>query len=339
MALVGAAIFVKSLANSYFFKDATDSGLVGGIFVATLISCVNVLVASFVLGRHILPQFNHVQAFRKVLFGGIGLLASVTVIVLINLAAAHTRAIISRAAMEGSLASTQAFTDAIVAVKDKGFSIENFEAWMLFVVGLIIAFAAAIKGYSSDDVYPNYGHEDRIRRKAEQAYSEERAQCREAVISTIRTVEADMSAYIKRVRRDCQEYETSIVESKRFLSSYSMWLAHLNETANTLIRLYRDKNRRIRTSTAPAYFAEDISVFDQKNVKLSSIEKDEELAKKSNDQLQGRLEALWQENKEKLLALQNEYLSEVNDFYKTIEHEVEAQLSADIPIGKLHAVK
>lgn len=332
-AVIAAFIFGESLANSYFFKDATDSGFLGGIFVATLISVVNVLVAAAVLGSQVLPQFNHVRPFRRFFFGGVGTAICVLVIFLINLAAAHTRAIISRAVKEGSLASTEAFREAILALKERPFAVDNFEAWMLFVIGLIIAFSAAIKGYTADDPYPNYGHEDRLRRKAQAAYALEQTAYFREVTGRIRTVEESMHSLRAKVRQAVQGHDLALEESRRTIDDCRLFVQHLNDVAKSLLRTYRDINRRVRTSPPPGYFTEEVNPFDSMVASLPPIEKNEEDASQLNNDLLKTLERLIQENRGKLLQLQQEYSESVPEFYKHIDAEAEVQLSAEANLG------
>jgi hypothetical protein len=59
-------------------------------------------------------------------------------------------------------------------LRDTPFYLQSLWSWLLFVLGVAISGSAMWKGYALDDPYPGYGGVARRRRKAVDAYNEER---------------------------------------------------------------------------------------------------------------------------------------------------------------------
>jgi hypothetical protein len=321
-AFLACFVLLESIFNSYFFKEATDAGFLGGIFVAAMISFVNVIFA-YLLGSFVIPQFHHVNKGVRTLLASSGLLVCLTAIVLINLAAAHTRAIIATN-QASQVTSTEAFRQAIYQLKDRPLGIDHLEAWILLALGLVIAALAVWKGYRSDDPYPGYGELDRHLKEAKEAYRAERDTYTQAVITSITQVRYELETNLKKTQSQVNEYHSSMKESYDVAHEYEQSWMEENRVLTSLVRYYREVNKSVRTNPCPAYFDREPELIIRANlVPVTSAEEQEAGRLK---QIIVNLQDVAEMSKKSLGTIQEEYLSRLEELHKKCRIEGEEEL-------------
>jgi len=144
------AIVGESLANSFFFAQGSELGLLGGWITAFFTSVANVVFSMLFAGFLCLRQTNHDKQFRKIL-GWMGFLVCLIILLFLQLAIAHYR--------ELAMKSTDAeFISALPALWQHPFGLEDMQSFVLILIGISISVLAIWKGYTLDDEYPGYGN-------------------------------------------------------------------------------------------------------------------------------------------------------------------------------------
>src|SRR5207245_2274296 len=146
-------------------------------------------------------------------------------ILFINLLAAHTRALIGE---PYKLDAAQAFQKSVEVFSRSPFGVTSFEAWILFIVGLLIALFAIERGYTFDDPYPGYGDEDRHKEKAIQMYVDAKQSFISDITLQITSIEDAFRSALQRVKRDINEHDAILAQSTNLLESYQEYIRHLN---------------------------------------------------------------------------------------------------------------
>lgn len=147
-ALVIVAIVVEGVANSYFFGQASDLGLLGGFFTAFLVSVANVAI-SMLAGVLFLRLLNHVNKIWKVV-GAVGFVVILVFLGVLHLTIAHYRELLTRNPDADILAALQ-------PMFENPFALRDMESLLLVAIGVVISAFGIYKGYTIDDRYPGYG--------------------------------------------------------------------------------------------------------------------------------------------------------------------------------------
>lgn len=186
-----------SAANAYFFSKNSEFGLLGGMFQAAAVSLANVTVSFFIIGywglRHITVPIGRPWSRRSMLwFSGLfAIIAGVTLVVFINLAAAHYRNILDLAAEGAALPPelvttfpsfflSEAQCNAILGPEGFGTksgaaaasamcrptALTSLDAMVLFALGIGIAAIAAFEGRNADHHAPGLSNAARAAEKA-----------------------------------------------------------------------------------------------------------------------------------------------------------------------------
>ena len=148
-ALVIVAIVVEGVANSYFFGQASDLGLLGGFFTAFLVSVANVAI-SMLAGVLFLRL---VESRKQDLESSWGCRVCLVILVflgVLHLTIAHYRELLTRNPDADILAALQ-------PMFENPFALRDMESLLLVAIGVVISAFGIYKGYTLDDRYPGYG--------------------------------------------------------------------------------------------------------------------------------------------------------------------------------------
>lgn len=308
-AIILIVIFGESVANSYFFAKGQDLGLLGGIFQAGLISIANVGSSLFV-GQKVFPLVHHIDETKRKIGGAI-ITVYVGFILAINLSTAHYRALLE-------YDPENAIFKAIRNLIDAPFGIENFDAWILFIIGLIFASLGAAKGYTSDDKYPEYGHMHRSYIKARDSYLESRKEFIAGTREIIKKKQIEMNAIKSGARSLVNQYVSHLNGAKGEAQEYQAYLESIEKAINTLLAIYRKSNKEYRDEPPPEYFDDKYSFDTTMQAPVINVKKEEEIAK----QLDGEADAInknYDNVSKQMLKLSRETIGKVDEFFEGYE--------------------
>lgn len=255
--IIMALLVLESVFNGLLFKDVVRGGWIEGIFVAALISFINVAFGVAV-GVYGWSNIGHIRTFRRVL-GWIVTIFLHLAALYWNLIVAHFREVAEKAASS----STYSFNFSTLAEQAKAhmdtlgyFGISSLFAWALFGLGLIIHFWSAREGWDDiGDRYPDYMKEDRRAKLArldrDQFFVSVRANARSAAEKVAAAAEKELLA-AKSSFNAISDLEGLLEQrEKEVRDSEDEWVAG----GTQLLKIYRDVNVEVRgDSVPPAYF-------------------------------------------------------------------------------------
>ena len=175
---------LESAMNSYFFADLLESGYAGGFVFAGVISIVNIGVATIAAWAS--RNFNHCRVWRK-LFGIVAFLIGAFFALGFNFFVAHFRNVVEageRSVVEAEELWRKAAGFALERLFTNPLGLESIEAWMLGMVGVLLAIVAGLKTYHSCDPYPGYGRVWRKMWGARETSAQRNEEAIKAVIET-----------------------------------------------------------------------------------------------------------------------------------------------------------
>jgi hypothetical protein len=275
--LLFIALIAESLLNSVFFAEGSDTGLVGGLAIAFVISFFNICVG-FITGLF-LRYKNHISRVKSILTYFVLILA-ITFSTVFNLLVGHYREALGIDPDNAKSIAVDRFVDGILTIHD-------VQSWLLIAIGLVFFGLAIFKGYKFDDEYPKYGKivRDRERLKDEiigekESIYEEFDELHEEFDSRLDDIYENVSIISKRLN----SYVNSIENQQ---SAYNSYILHLQNCLNYVVTLYRGINTKERSNPSPTYFnATQLSISSEQDFMVEFVdtrntllEKKETLAK------------------------------------------------------------
>ncbi len=249
IALLILLILGESGFNAFSFEELQDRGLLGGLMLALSVGVANVVMG---LGTGFLGfrLMIHVRPALRIL--GIAITVGLlTAALALHLALGDLRETISHDA--------KAQIDFLVILKPwRWFAYTSIPPFVLFAVGLATFFVAALKGRGGSwgVVAPYWHHEvmDRRYRAADRILEDAKANFKNGLqnafdgeLTKLRAGLLSETANLAEIRRlvaEAQGIERTMADSiVDEIGRQHLWL-----------RTYRDRNRAVRTTPAPAYF-------------------------------------------------------------------------------------
>ncbi|MFH2059390.1 MAG: hypothetical protein ABIJ59_10880 [Pseudomonadota bacterium] len=244
-AFVILAVLLESIVNSFFFANASDLGLLGGLFQALFISLSNI-GSALLMGIYVLPFKNHVDS-KKQIRAKTATTAYIFFIFLFNLGAAHYRTLLESDPLNAKINTIPHLLQDPLGI--------NFEAWNLLIIGMLFVIVAVLKGYKSDDVYPGFGE---MHRKLKNA-SNHRGKRIEAMKSINRIIDEYSRQAVsssQNAKQTIKSYKDSIFQSEEVISRFTKLVESAENVCNNALWEYRGANVRVRSSKPPAYFSQ-----------------------------------------------------------------------------------
>jgi len=239
-------ILVESFVNGSFFAKGSESGLIGGVLLAILLSLLNV-GGGLVVGRFSVPCFRHRRPSLRMV-GAASMAVYVGYVVVLNSGIGHYRDLFVQQGDDVRL------SDLFGALHSGLFSFERAESFLLMSLGIVLSVGAVIDGTGFDDPYPGYGAVARLRQQAVAGYLERRSQCVEHLRGLRDDAISEMSEVLEKFRANEHEIQLAVNGRVRLHEDYSAYITQLGTAYARLVQVYREANARTRTLPAPARF-------------------------------------------------------------------------------------
>jgi hypothetical protein len=250
-AILFAIAIAESIANSYFFAQGNDLGLLGGYLEATLISIVNV-GSSLLIGVYLLPYKNYIK-FIYSLISYLVLLAFGLFIIFFNLGVGHYRDL-------RSLDPLTPVTNSLETLLKDPLNL-TLNGAMLFAIGIGVAIYATSKAYKSDDPYPKYGHIDREHKKADKKHKNFEEKCKYDLKELFQNAITEIGIDLQGASTNLNKFGEYLSHVDNVFSVYKNSSKTINNRYLEALKQYRSTNIQIRTSPTPEYFEEYASEF------------------------------------------------------------------------------
>jgi hypothetical protein len=286
--IIVVILLVECVANSTFFGQGNELGLLGGIVEAFMFAAINIALAAAVAAS--LRYAGYVYTTRRVLIGYVLTTALLAVMVFVACVAALYRYM---------AANAQAVEEVALSAlpwSQLGDAISNKDGIVLILIALILGVIAIVDCFKLDDAYAGYGKrkravqdvtdwiDDHKTEAADELHSNYLKNMRDKEIPAREENYKKVLTRMDNIFRLTRDYDQAIVQQ-------------LTQTYHKLLKEYRDINLRVRneftaaTDQPPAHFndfpALDASSFNAK-VKAQEIEERMAESKSAYDHFQLR---------------------------------------------------
>ncbi len=242
---------IESLLNGNFFAEASEFGLVGGAATAVIISALNIALG-FLVGLWPARYCQHVRASH--LFWALPVyVALIILIVMFNLAVGHYREMLIATPDARSL-------QVLPRVLADPFAITELKSAALVLIGCIVAFASAVKGYSAFGTYPGHGGAYRRWRQRWSAVEDERRRLDVELLPELEAVRSGIDGFKEDCARELTNLQAAKAAADQARDLYGARLTQLRSAKDAALMQYREANLRVRTDVPPAYFSQALNV-------------------------------------------------------------------------------
>ncbi len=223
-------LVIEAIANSYFYAQGSDLGLLGGVLQASLVALANV-VLSFFIGFVLLRYMHHVHKIKKLL-AFVGLIISLSLLGFLHLVTAHYRELLIKSP---DIAATKVLKETFM----NPFNINDFESLILIIIGAAISILVIWKSYRYDDPYPGYGKEWRKWEKIQENKTNDIKKYLDKVSEISESFHDDVEKLNKNLILT-MNYTNQIVDGLHsFKGTFDAYCENTKENALHLIRAYR----------------------------------------------------------------------------------------------------
>ncbi len=247
-----AILFViEVIINGNFLAKSNPQGLLGGAVQAVSFAALNI-IASFLCGLVPIRLINRRNFFFKLigLLSAIGYLAFA---IALNLTLAHLREIPPTVNGDvGQEVMTQLLKTPLI--------LNDIISWVFFGIGFIFSLVAMTDGLLFTDPYFGYASLEQRCNEARAQYTEGKAE----LIERLREIRDAASEAMNGAARDLSvrrgEFDSIIQARGRLAQRFAEHQNHIERSCRALLSIYREANRKARTTPAPAYFAKPYSM-------------------------------------------------------------------------------
>lgn len=295
-------IFIEAIANSYLFAKGSDFGLIGGVFQALIVSILNAGILGFLMGFVAARQINHISTARKI-FGGVAACLILVGVVIFNLAVGHYR-------QQLVIGSLEPARDALTSFSAHPAALADFEAWLLFFVGLTAFMFSAYKCYHLDDPYPGYGEVDRRFRALSLRVKSESERLLTSAQKLLDSELAKMDGLFSQYSRNFTDFSRLAPTLPTQAAAAVSDVKTLNDALRTLLMEYRDTNGKVRAAKPCEYWSFECTEGDR-------FIQDAESMRANAEALYQKYSGLLEGFKQKVASEQKSISDKSNAAYKT----------------------
>ena len=245
--LVVLAILVcEAIMNSYFFIDASDYGLLGGVFLAFICAAVDVgVIAVFCKGAVFVLWKG---TWSKI--GGVVMCVLIFAwVIAYNLGVAHFR----DAAQEAPLTAAQ---QAWFNLVNNPGGLADVESFILFILGMVLSVFGLQAILRLDESIPWYGGYTRRADEARGKWNDQKVALKTDGEQLYSKTLKDLDLLKSGVDLALLTLKRHIDNKASLVANVRGFIVHGEDACNALMRRYRDDNIRYRKTPAPAYFGE-----------------------------------------------------------------------------------
>jgi hypothetical protein len=242
-----AILFVTEVAiNAGFLSEANIGGYLGGATQAVTFAALNI-IASFLWGLALIRLLYRRNLFQKLL-GAIFFLAYIAFAVGLNLALSNLREI--KPAINQDVGQ-----EVLHRMLTVPYMLTDIKSWVFFSVGFIFSLIAMADGLSFFDPYIGYAGLERRWLEASRRF----AKARSDLIERLRDIREDYTEVMNAAARDLSvrrgEYDSLLQGRSRLAQRFDQNQNQTEQAGRALLEIYREANRRARSTPPPAYFS------------------------------------------------------------------------------------
>ena len=239
---------IEVVINGSFLAKANVGGLLGGAAQAVTFAGLNI-IASFFWGMVLIRLVNRRNYFLK-LIGLVSFLAYILFAVALNLTLSHLREIPPAIAVSDNVGQV-----VLHRLLTAPYALTDVNSWVFFSIGFIFSLIAMADGLMFFDPYMGYAGLERRWIEATRLF----ANARSELIERLRDIREDATEAMNEAARDLSvrrsEYDALLQGRERLAQRFAQHQNQIEQAARALLEIYREANRKARTTPAPDYFA------------------------------------------------------------------------------------
>jgi hypothetical protein len=268
--IVTAMFLFESSVNTGFLTGSISGGILGALSLAGVVSFINI-VASFLLGRFVIPNLLHVKKSR-VNFSRLVLLFYTPLVIYINCALGVFRSL-SQAATETFNSEKLAEAALQAAWPFNDFGTNSVESNALIIIGLLFAVIAILDGFYFDEPYPSYGNVTKKANESEATFNAAKEKTFDLLYAKQKAGNDQLTDYKDKRAKANLDWAFTIDSVQAGFSAYPSWVNSLRKKGNSFLNSYRAENKRYRNTPEPAYFADEFEFdfVDDPNIQFRSL--------------------------------------------------------------------
>jgi hypothetical protein len=237
---------IEVVINGSFLANANVGGWLGGAAQAVTFAALNI-IASFLWGLVLIRLINRRNWFLK-LIGLLSFLAYAAFAIALNLTLSHLREI--PPSINGNVGQ-----EVLHRLLTAPFVLTDINSWVFFSIGFIFSLVAMADGLMFFDPYIGYAGLERRWIEASKQF----ARARSELIERLRDIREDATEAMNAAARDLSvrrsEYDSLLQGRGRLARRFSQHQNQIEHAGRALLEIYREANRRARSSPAPGYFS------------------------------------------------------------------------------------
>jgi uncharacterized protein YukE len=238
---------IEVVINGSFLAKANVGGLLGGAAQAVTFAALNI-IASFFWGMVLIRLVNRRNYFLK-LIGALSFMAYLAFAIALNLTLSHLREIPPAVALTDHVGE-----EVLHRLLTAPVGLADINSWILFAIGLVFSLIAMADGLMFFDPYVGYAGLERRWVEATRQFSDTRGE----LIERLRDIREDATEVMNEAARDLSvrrsEYDSLLQGRVRLAQRFEQHQNQIEQTARALLEIYREANRKARSTPAPDYF-------------------------------------------------------------------------------------
>ncbi len=252
-ALILLSVFlIETLGNAGLIGAAHESGYIGAYTLAVTLSFINV-IAGYGAGSFGLRSAYHKELPHKT--WGMFLVGAYMVgIFFFNLYIAHVRDAMQSGGLE------EALNQVWSKVWTFSFDFQDYQAPLMLIIGIAFSLIAFYKGFKNDDPYPDYGRQSRLRDDTEATYTNHFADLGDQLTDLRNDIKRTLQEVAMELGFRRTEYFGIMETIERLISRFKSHERQLESSAQRLLNIYRDANKKAHSKGQPKHFKRDFKL-------------------------------------------------------------------------------
>ena len=244
---------VEVVINGSFLARANVGGLLGGAAQAVTFAALNI-IASFLWGMVLIRLVNRRNYFLK-LIGFMSFLAYIVFAATLNLTLSHLREIPPAVSVSDNVGQ-----EVLHRLLTAPYALTDINSWVFFSIGFIFSLIAMADGLLFFDPYIGYAGLERRWIEATRQFADARSE----LIERLRDIREDATEAMNEAARDLSvrrsEYDSLLQGRERLAQRFGQHQNQIEQACRALLEIYREANRRARSTLAPDYFGKAYSM-------------------------------------------------------------------------------
>jgi hypothetical protein len=239
---------IEVVINGSFLAKANVGGLLGGAAQAVTFAALNI-IASFFWGMVLIRLVNRRNYFLK-LIGLLSFLAYLAFAATLNLTLSHLREIPPAVSVSDNVGEV-----VLHRLLTAPYALTDINSWVFFSIGVIFSLIAMADGLLFFDPYIGYAGLERRWIEATRHFANARIE----LIERLRDIREDATETMNEAARDLSvrrsEYDSLLQGRGRLAQRFAQHQNQIEQACRALLEIYREANRRARTSPPPDNFS------------------------------------------------------------------------------------